>query len=75
MAILVLVLWAFTAGAGFYLLVTGSPRRAPVRPHPPAEAPPPPPPSLCAAAEPVRLGLARPAAGALPDRLLAAGCP
>ena len=33
MAILVLVLWAFTAGAGFYLLVTGSPGR-PVRPAP-----------------------------------------
>ena len=30
MAILVLVLWAFTAGAGFYLLVTSSPGR-PVR--------------------------------------------
>ena len=33
MAILVLVLWAFTAGAGFYLLVTSSPGRA-ARPAP-----------------------------------------
>ncbi len=52
MAILVLVLWAFTAGAGFYLLVTGSPGR-PARPAPAEPA---------AAAESVPSG--RPAAGA-----------
>ena len=46
MAILVLVLWAFTAGAGFYLLVTSSPG-SPARPAPslrsaePASASPP----------------------------------
>ena len=42
MAIVVLVLWAFTAGAGFYLLFTSSLGRArPARPHGPASQPDP----------------------------------
>ena len=59
MAILVLVLWAFTAGAGFYLLVTGRPGPPSGRPAP-AAAPamsrpaPPPPPSPAARQLPVR---------------------
>ena len=45
MAIVVLVLWLFTAGAGFYLLVTSNlsrarPAAAPPATAPPAEAPP-----------------------------------
>ncbi len=41
MAIVVLLLWAFTAGAGFYLLVTGNPGRvAPPARAEPATAPP-----------------------------------
>ena len=53
MAILVLVLWAFTAGAGFYLLVTSSPG-SPARPASaePASAEPVPA-SARASAEPV----------------------
>ena len=49
MAIVVLVLWAFTAGAGFYMLVTGSPGRpggagpSPASRRQPARAPPSPP--------------------------------
>src|ERR1700722_15607811 len=39
MAIVVLVLWLFTAGAGFYLLLTSSPGRAPPA-RPPNPTPP-----------------------------------
>ena len=50
MAIVVLVLWLFTAGAGFYLLFTSSLGRArPARPRIPARISPPsarPPPQL-----------------------------
>ena len=63
MAIVVLVLWAFTAGAGFYLLVTSNPGRQP-RARPPRRVarparrrsarrrPPPRPPSRCPAEPP-----------------------
>ena len=55
MAIVVLVLWLFTAGAGVYLLVTSNLGRARPTPAPPATAPP-------AAAPPATVSVAAPTA-------------
>jgi hypothetical protein len=63
MAIVVLVLWLFTAGAGFYLLVTsnlGRARPAPAAPVPAAPASAAPAPSV-SAAEPATASVAAPA--------------
>lgn len=59
MAIVVLVLWLFTAGAGFYLLVTSNLARA--RPVPPLPAAPP-------APVPATASVATPAAMPSPSR-------
>ena len=61
MAIVVLVLWLFTAGAGFYLLVTSNLGRARPAAASPAAAP-----ASEPAAEPVTASIATPAAQAAP---------
>ena len=62
MAIVVLVLWLFTAGAGVYLLVTSNLGRARPTPAPPAAAPPATAPS--ATARPATVSVAAPTAAA-----------
>jgi hypothetical protein len=67
MAIVVLVLWAFTAGAGFYLLVTSSLGRAGT-PGPEAAAPATQP-AAASTAQPAAVSAAQPAAAARPQAL------
>ena len=67
MAIVVLVLWLFTAGAGVYLLVTSNLGRARPTPAPPAAAPPATAPSATApsaTARPATVSVAAPTAAA-----------
>jgi hypothetical protein len=67
MAIVVLVLWLFTAGAGVYLLVTSNLGRARPAPAPPAPAPPataPPATAPPATAPPATVSVAAPTAAA-----------
>ena len=54
MAIVVLILWAFTAGAGLYLLITSIPGRPAPAPAPAPATPPPPAPATTPAARRTR---------------------
>ena len=66
MAIVVLVLWAFTAGAGFYLLVTSSLGRAGTRDREAAAPATQPAAAQPAAAQPAAASVTQPAAAAQP---------
>jgi hypothetical protein len=81
MAIVVLVLWLFTAGAGVYLLVTSNLGRARPTPASPATAPPataPPataPPATVAVAAPTTVAPAAQVASAAPTAAASAAAP